>query len=101
MPSLFMQAKIGVELDIPFKKDDEGMTALLPVLSGTLGINAGFMLTKRTDFELNIGYRFSIRSSNWTYSSEEESYDAFWYDAAPVVDLNGFFFTLGYKFIFL
>jgi hypothetical protein len=101
MPSMLMHAKVGLEVDFPFKTDDEGHRVAAPVFSGTLGFNASLMLTQRTDFELNIGYRFSIRSSNWTYSEDEESYDAIWYDTAPVVDLNGFFFTLGYKFIFL
>jgi hypothetical protein len=56
-------------------------------------------MSKKSDIEINLGYRISSKSSDWTYSEREEELDAFWYDDPPVVDLAGFYFSVGYKFI--
>ena len=97
--ALTVHAKIGIDLDLPFKKDDDDKTGTAPVFSGTLGISCSFMLIKKSDFELNLGYRLSTKSSSWTYSEDKAEYDAFWYGAPPVVDLSGFYFTVGYKYL--
>jgi len=99
LTSLIICTRMGFDLDLPFKKDDYGKTVVTAVISGTLGISCSFMLIKKSDFELNLGYRLSTKSSNWTYSEDETEYDAFWYDAPPVVDLSGFYFTVGYKYL--
>ena len=101
IPSLLTHAKAEFDADFIFKKDENGYIASTPVLSFTLAIDASLMLTRKSDFELNIGYRFSTKSSSWSYSEDEETFDAIWYDAPPEIDLSGFFFTIGYKFIFL
>ena len=97
--ALTVHAKMGFDLDLPFKKDDDGKTVTTAVFSGTLGISCSFMLLKKSDIEISLVYRLSTKSSNWTYSDDTGDYDAFWYDAPPVVDLSGFIFTIGYKFI--
>jgi hypothetical protein len=97
--SLAVYAKAGINLDIPFKKDDDGKTTTTGIFSGSLGISCSLMLTKKSDIEINLGYRLSTKSSHWTYNEDETEYDAFWLDEAPVIDLSGFFFTAGYKFI--
>jgi hypothetical protein len=99
MTAMTIYAKTGINLDIPFKKDDELNTVTTAVLSGSLGVSANLMFTKKSDIEINLGYRLSTKSSSWTYSEQEEEYDAFWYDEPPVVDLSGFYFSVGYKFI--
>lgn len=101
IPSLLTHAKAEFDADFIFKRDEDGNIASTPLLSFTLAIDASLMLTSKSDFELNIGYRFSTKSSSWTYSEEDESYDAIWDDSSPEVDLSGFYFTIGYKFIFL
>ena len=60
---------------------------------------ASFMLSRKTDVEINFGYRLSVNASSWTYTEGEESLDAFWYDGPPIVNLSGFYFTCGYKFL--
>jgi hypothetical protein len=99
MTALIVQAKMGIDLDIAFKKDDEGQTVTTGIFSGSLGINCSLMLLKKSDIELNLGYRLSTKSSHWTYNEDDTEYDAFWYEKAPVVDLSGFYFTIGYKFV--
>ena len=94
-----LRIKTGIDVDFPFKKDDDGNVAVAPVLSGLAGLSSSFMLAKKTDFEISIGYRLSTRSSSWTYSEEEETYDAYWIGSPPVVDLSGFYFTAGFKFL--
>jgi hypothetical protein len=94
-----VHAKLGVNLDIPFKEDDDGQTVTTAVLSGSLGISCSLLLTKKSDIEINLGYRLSTKPSNWTYNVDEAEYYAFWSDEPPVVDLTGFYFIVGYKFI--
>ncbi len=97
--TLAVHAKMSIDIDLPFKKDDDGETVTMPVLSGSLGISCSLMLLKKSDIEINIGYRLSTKSSNWTYNVDDTEYDAFWFDAPPVVELSGIYFTVGYKFI--
>jgi hypothetical protein len=97
--ALTVHAKMNFDLDLPFKSDDQGETVITTVFSGTLGISGSFMLTKKSDFEINLLYRLSTKSSNWANNIDEPRYDAIWYDAPPVVDLSGFYFTAGYKIL--
>ena len=99
MTALTVYAKTEVNLDIPFKEDDDLNIVTTAVFSGSLGLSCNLMFTKKSDIEINLGYRLSTKSSHWTYSKQEEEFDAFWYNEAPVVDLSGFYFTVGYKFI--
>ena len=89
---------MNFDLDLPFKKDDDGQTVTTSVFSSTLGISGSFMLSKKSDFEINLAYRLSIKSYNWTYTEDEANHYAFWYDGPPVVDISGFYFTVGYKY---
>ncbi len=100
MTSMIVMLRVGVDLDIPFKKDDDGRTVNSAVLSGTLGISGSLMLSKKSDIEINFGYRFSTKSSEWTYTEEEENYDAYWIEAPPEIDLSGFMSLLGINLFF-
>jgi hypothetical protein len=99
LTALMLYAKLGTNLDIPFKDDDDGQSVTSVVLSVSLGISCNLMFTKKSDIEINFGYRLSAKSSDWSYSEEEQRYDAFWLEEVPVIDLSGFYFTVGYKFI--
>jgi hypothetical protein len=99
LTALTVYAKLGSNLDIPFKEDDDGNTVSTVLVSGSLGLTCNLMMSKKSDIEINLGYRISSKSSDWTYSEREEELDAFWYDDPPVVDLAGFYFSVGYKFI--
>ena len=91
--------RMGFNLDIPFKNDDDGKSVTTGVASGSLGLGFSFMLTKKSDIEINLGYRLSTKSSSWSYNEDDTEYDAFWLEEAPVIDISGFYFTVGYKFI--
>jgi hypothetical protein len=97
--ALTMQLRLSLDIDIPFRQDDDGRTVKSGLFSGALSLSSSFMLSKKADLELNLGYRLSTKSSNWTYSEEEEEWDAFWYDTPPEADISGIFFTVGYKFL--
>ncbi len=99
MTALTVHAKMNFDFDLPFKKDDDGKTVTVEIISLTLGISGSFMLSKKSDFEINLDYRLSTKSSNWTYTEDDASHYAFWYDGPPVVDLSGFYFTVGYKYL--
>jgi len=97
--TLTVHAKMCIDLDIAFKEDDDGQTVTTGIFSGSMGISCSLMLLKKSDIELNLGYRLSTKSSHWTYNEDEDEFDAYWIDESPVVDLSGFYFTVGYKFI--
>lgn len=96
---LQINARLGLDLDIFFKRDDEGHTVTNLIGSVSPGLNASIMLARSSDAEINVGYRFSGPSSSWIYSADEKSHDAVWNMDAPRIDLTGWFFTVGYKFI--
>ena len=97
--TLTVYARIGINLDIPFKKDDNDKTVTTGLFSGSLGLHFSLMFTKKSDIEINLGYRLSNKSSDWTYNEQDVEYDASWSEAPPVVDVSGFYFAMGYKFL--
>lgn len=99
IPTMILRIKAGIDVDLPFKKDDDGRVATAPLFSGLVGLSSSFMLSKKTDFEVSAGYRLSTRSSSWTYSEEEDTYDAYWVESPPSVDLSGFYLAAGFKFL--
>lgn len=99
LPNTLVYAKLGLNLDIPFKTDDDGQEVMTALFSGSLGLSFSYMLSKMSDFELNLGYRLSAKASDWQYNEEETEYDAYWEGDPPVVDVNGFYISVGYKFI--
>ena len=93
--------KIGIDVDMLFRKDDENHTVYTPVLSATVGINISYLLSRKSDLEINFGYRFSVEISGWKYSANEETHDAVWHNPAPEINISDIFITVGYKFILL
>jgi hypothetical protein len=98
---LQFNGKIGIDLDMPFRKDDENHTVYTPVLSATVGINISYLLSRKSDIEIDFGYRFSGEISGWKYSANEDTHDAVWYNPAPEINISDIFVTVGYKFILL
>ena len=93
--------KVGVDFDIPFRKDDDGQVVNTLLFSAPICFVGEILLSQKFDFIFNIGYRFSAKSDNWEFSEDEENYKAYWDERAPKVDNSGFMFSVGFKmFIF-
>jgi hypothetical protein len=99
LPAVTLKANLGFDLDLPFKRDDDGRMVTTAVFSSALGISCNLMLKKNSDIEILFAYHLSLKSSSWTYSEDDETYDAFWTDTPPLVDLSGIYLSVGYKFV--
>ena len=99
MTKLDLGAKIGFDLDIPFREDDDEQLVSTALLSTHVGVVAEFLISAKCDLVLMAGYRFGLKSSEWSYSEEDESYDAYWDDVAPEVDNSGFTISVGTRLL--
>ncbi len=97
---LDLGAKIGCDLDIPFRNDDDDQTVSAGLLSTHIGVVAEFLISAKVDLVLMAGYRFGLKSKEWSHSEDEESYDAYWENEAPEVDNTGFTISVGTIFLF-
>jgi hypothetical protein len=97
--ALTLRLRIDADLNVPFRKDDDGRTVNTGLLSAAIAASVSFPFGKRTDLVFNLGYRASTRSSAWNYSEDDETYDAFWNDTPPEVDISGLFMTVGYRWL--
>jgi hypothetical protein len=88
---------LGVDLDIPFRKDHENNIVSTMLLSSYLGISGEFPLSSHIDFIAISGYRFGMESDSWEYSDDEETFPAYWDEGPPSVNNNGFMMSLGFK----
>ncbi len=95
---LDLRVRGGFDLDIPFRKDDEGQNVSALMFSLHSAVTVEWALGYRTDLVCNIGYRFGKDADSWDYSSGEENYSAYWLDQAPAVNATGFFLSAGYRF---
>lgn len=91
--------KLGIDLDLPFKKDDIDQTVHTVLFSTHIGIVGEFLISKKIDFVINAGYRFGVKSDNWQYSEDEETITAYWEKDAPEVDNSGLMFSVGFKYL--
>ncbi len=94
-------AKVGMDFDIPFRKDDDGNAVHTLLFSAPIGMVVEFLLSQKFDFVFNIGYRFSAKSDNWEYTEDEENYKAYWETDAPEVESSGLYFSFGFKLFIL
>jgi hypothetical protein len=90
--------KVGLDFDIPFRKDDDGQTVHTLLFSVPIGMVGEFMLSQNFDFVIYAGYRFSVKSDNWEYSDDEENYKAYWEENAPEVENSGLMLSIGFKY---
>ena len=101
-----LMGKLGVDLNLLFRSDDEGHRVIAPLALPTLGVDLERLLTPGIDLVLGAGYRFGGKSTLWYYNAEDpetgdsKSYRAVWSGDPPEVDLSGLFLTAGFKFIF-
>jgi hypothetical protein len=91
-------ANLGLDLDIPFRKDDDGRTVNTALFSTQLGIIGEIVLSKRSDLFLNVGYRFALKTSKWEYSEDDTTFPAYWENGVPEVDISGIILAVGYKY---
>jgi hypothetical protein len=91
--------KLGIDLDIPFKKDDDGQIVHTVLFSSNIGIVGEFLLSRKLDFVINAGYRIGTRTDDWEYSEDEESYPAYWEKDAPAVENSGLILSVGFKYL--
>ncbi|UCE04823.1 MAG: hypothetical protein JSW07_14515 [bacterium] len=94
---LNIKAKLGLDIDFLFRKDDEDHSVTNAIFSVPAGLNIDLLLTKNADVVFFAGYRFAGKSDNWQYSKDEKTHSAVWQHSAPEVDISGFCFSVGYK----
>jgi hypothetical protein len=88
-----------IALDIPFKRDDDGIWVSTLALSTSLGVQAEVPINARFGFYMKAGYRFGLKTDTWTWSEEEEDFPAFWFDDdAPSVNSTGIVLGAGIRF---
>ena len=101
---LTLRARLGLDFDVPFRKDDKNHTVNAAVLSSSVGISGEILLTENYDIIINAGYKSWGKSSKWTYSrgegEDQETYPAVWNNDSPEVNISGFFLTIGFRIIF-
>jgi len=91
--------KFGLDLDFPFRKDDDGQTVHALLLSANIGMTAEFLLSAKWDLAVNAGYRFAAKTDTWEYSEDEDMYDAYWEENAPEIINSGFLFSFGIRYL--
>jgi len=90
--------KVGIDIDIPFKKDDNGQIVNTALFSTQIGIIAEYPLSEKFDFVFGIGYRFGVKRNEWEYSIDDETFDAYWQYAPPEVNNTGCILSAGLKY---
>ena len=91
--------KLDVDLEIPYRKDDNGETVYTALFSTQVGIVAELLFAGKFDFVIHAGYRFAVKTDYWEYSEEEETIPAYWENKAPEVDISGFTISVGFKYL--
>lgn len=91
-------ARFGINLDIPFKKDDGDQVVNTLLFSTAFSLTGELLLTAHSDIVFNIGYRFGAKNDAWSYSEDEESFEAFWWEDPPAVKNSGIIISVGYKY---
>lgn len=91
--------KLGLDLEIPFRKDDDDQTVNTALFSVQVGVVAELLFARKMDFVIQAGYRFTAKSDYWEYSEGDETFPAFWENEAPEVDNSGFSISIGLKYL--
>ena len=97
-PKINFGGKVGLDFDIPFRKDDDGQIVHTLLFSAPICFVGEFLLSQKVDFVFNIGYRFSAKSDNWEFTEDEENYKAYWDESAPKLDNAGLMLSMGFKY---
>jgi len=91
-------AKLGINIDIPFKEDDNGQIVNTALFSTQIGIIAEYPLSEKFDIVFGLGYRFGVKSSEWEFSENDETFPAYWRNDSPEVDNTGYILSTGFKY---
>jgi hypothetical protein len=94
---LDVAAKFGLDVDFPFKTDDDGHSVNTALLSAQIAFVTEYPVSRNLDFTSNFGYRWGKKTSEWQFSVEDESLSAYWKGDAPVVNNTGFVLSFGFK----
>ncbi len=98
-PKIDCRARINLDLDFPFKRDDLGNSVNIILFSSTFSVIGEWLVTKRIDFTLQLGYRLGISNDNWQYSEDDMEISAYWKKAAPVVNNSGMMMSAGFRYL--
>ncbi len=90
--------QIGVGLDLPMRKDDQGATVSTMLFSAQTLMTTEIVLSYRMNLIIGAGYRWTTRSTHWTYSDGEESYAAYWDQEAPEAGRKGCVVAFGFRY---
>ncbi|MBN2012254.1 hypothetical protein JW960_23190 [candidate division KSB1 bacterium] len=91
--------QVGLDLDIPFRKDDDENTVSTLLFSSNVSLIGELPLSRQSDLLFGIGYRISNTAKEWNYSDQDETIPAYWEQDAPHVDNRGIIFTMGYRYM--
>ncbi len=98
----------GVSLPMYFasRSDDESHTAILPIFAPSLNGGLAIQMNKNRDFIFECKYVFTSATGSWKYSKDNDdgdtdTFEAEWDGAAPEIDPDGLYFSLGMRFLTL
>ncbi|NOZ03616.1 MAG: hypothetical protein GXO92_03285 [FCB group bacterium] len=100
-----LAATITLPINLIFRSDDQSHSVALPVFSPEIGARTTIMLGPTRDLVLAVSYVFANATGSWKYSKENDEGDtdtfaAVWTNRpAPKVDLRGFYFSVGMRFL--
>ncbi len=92
-------ARLGVDMDVLFRKDDNGEVVNTVLFSAQVGFLSEIPFSPKMDFVVSAGYRFGLKTDSWEYSVDEETFPAYWEAGVPKVDNSGFVFSVGFKYL--
>jgi len=95
-----LDSKFGINIDIPFKRDDNKEMVNTTIISAQVEVVLETPLTKNIDFVFSAGYRFGAKASKWEYTSDDELLSAYWENDPPVIDNTGIILSSGFKYYF-
>ncbi|NIA30770.1 MAG: hypothetical protein GWP06_12765 [Actinobacteria bacterium] len=91
--------KVGMDMDILFRKDDNEEVVNTVLFSAQAGLLSEIPFSPNLDFVVNVGYRFGFKTDTWEYSVDDDTFPAFWENDIPRVDNSGFVFSVGFKYL--
>jgi len=88
------------------RSDDESHTAILPIFAPSLNGGLAIQMNKNRDFIFECKYVFTSATGSWKYSKDNDdgdtdTFEAEWDGAAPEIDTDGLYFSLGMRFLTL
>ncbi|MDZ7330694.1 MAG: hypothetical protein ONB31_01815 [candidate division KSB1 bacterium] len=98
-PKFDFGAKLTLDLDFPFKWDDDNNLVNTLLVSISFGVTAEWLISKRVDFVFLLGYRLGMRNKNWQYSEDDMEISAYWSKEPPEVKNSGMMMNVGFRYL--